>query len=237
MPKLNRNGVNLYFEVHGSGPALILTHGYSATLQMWKGQIEPLSKKHRLIIWDMRGHGQSDYPDDLSAYSEDHVGGLSLGGYMSLAFYRRHPERVRSLLIIDAGPGFKKDEARQKWNRNAFGRADTLERDGLASLKTGSAERAYAVHRDALGLAKAARGMLTQRNADVINSLPEVKVPSLVVVGSNDTPFLAGSDYMASKIPNARKVVIKDAGHASNIDQPEAFNEVVVGFIDKLPPV
>ena len=254
MPKLNRNGVNLYFEVHGSGPALILTHGYSATSQMWKGQIEPLSQKHRLIIWDMRGHGQSDYPDDVSAYSEDHtvsdiaalldeagaktaiVGGLSLGGYMSLAFYRRHPERVRSLLIIDTGPGFKKHESREGWNQNAFARADTLEKDGLSALRTGSAERAYAVHRDALGLAKAARGMLTQHNADVINSLPDVKVPSLVVVGSNDTPFLAASDYMASKIPNARKVVIKDAGHASNIDQPEAFNEAVLGFIDKLPP-
>ena len=253
MPKLNRNGVNLYFEVHGSGPALILTHGYSATLQMWKEQIEPLSKKHKLIIWDMRGHGQSDYPDDQAAYSEDHtvadmgalldevgaktaiVGGLSLGGYMSLAFYRKHPERVRSLLIIDTGPGFKKDEAREGWNQHALDRANTLERDGLASLKTGSAERAYAVHRDALGLAKAARGMLVQRNAEVINMLPDVKVPSLVVVGSNDTPFLAASDYMASKIPNARKVVIKDAGHASNIDQPEAFNDALVAFLDQLP--
>jgi pimeloyl-ACP methyl ester carboxylesterase len=213
-----------------------------------------MQQGHKLIIWDMRGHGQSDYPEDQSAYSEDYtvadisalldevgtktaiVGGLSLGGYMSLAFYRRHPERGRSLLIIDTGPGFKKDEAREGWNQNAFGRADTLEREGLALLKTGSAERAYASHRDALGLAKAARGMLTQRNADVINSLPDVKVPSLVVVGSNDTPFLAASDYMASKIPNAQKVVIKDAGHASNIDQPEAFNEAIVGFIDKLPP-
>ena len=248
MPKLNRNGVDLYFEVHGSGPALILTHGYSATLQMWQGQIEPLSKKHMLITWDMRGHGQSDYPDDPSAYSEDHtvadmgalldevgaktaiVGGLSLGGYMSLAFYRQHPERVRSLLIIDTGPGFKKNEAREGWNRHALDRANTLEREGLASLKAGSAERAYAVHRDAKGLAKAARGMLTQHNADVINSLPDVKVPSLVVVGSNDTPFLAASDYMATKIPNARKVVIEDAGHASNIDQPEAFNTAIVAF-------
>ena len=51
-------GSNIYYEVHGSGPALLLTHGYSATAQMWKGQIEPLSKKHQLIIWDMRGHGQ-----------------------------------------------------------------------------------------------------------------------------------------------------------------------------------
>ena len=253
MAKLNRNGVNIYYEVHGSGPALILTHGYSATAQMWKGQIEPLSKKHTLILWDMRGHGQTDYPADQSAYGEEHtiadiaalldqvgakkaiVGGLSLGGYMSLAFYRRHPERARALLIIDTGPGFKKDEAREGWNQNAMTRAATLEKDGLSTLKTGSAERAYAVHRDALGLAKAARGMLTQRNADVINSLPDIKVPSLVVVGSKDTPFIAASDYMASKIPGAQKVVIEDAGHASNIDQPKAFNEAIIGFVERLP--
>src|SRR5205807_2581828 len=71
MPKLNRDGVSIYYEVHGSGPVLLLTHGYSATVQMWKGQIEALSKKHTLVTWDMRGHGQSDYPSDQSAYSEE----------------------------------------------------------------------------------------------------------------------------------------------------------------------
>jgi pimeloyl-ACP methyl ester carboxylesterase len=253
MPKLNRDGVDIYYEVHGSGPALILTHGYSATSQMWKGQIEPLAKNHTLILWDMRGHGQSDYPADPSAYSEELtvgdidalldkvgaktaiVGGLSLGGYMSLAYYNKHPERVRALLIIDTGPGFKKDDAREAWNQTSRNRADTLEKDGLATLKTGSAERAYAVHRDALGLAKAARGMLTQRDATVIESLPNIKVPSLVVVGSRDTPFLAASDYMAAKIPGAQKVVIEDAGHASNIDQPKAFNDALVAYLEKLP--
>ncbi|MEZ5763272.1 MAG: alpha/beta fold hydrolase [Xanthobacteraceae bacterium] len=253
MPKLNRDGVDIYYEVHGSGPALILTHGYSATSQMWKGQIEPLAKNHTLILWDMRGHGQSDYPADQSAYSEELtvgdidalldkvgaktaiVGGLSLGGYMSLAYYNKHPERVRALLIIDTGPGFKKDDAREGWNQTARTRADTLEKDGLATLKTGSAERAYAVHRDALGLAKAARGMLTQRDATVIESLPNIKVPSLVVVGSKDTPFIAASDYMAAKIPGAQKVVIDDAGHASNIDQPKAFNDALVAYLEKLP--
>ena len=253
MATLNRDGVNLYYETHGEGPVILLTHGYSSTAQMWTGQIEPLSRDHTLVLWDMRGHGQSDYPADQAAYSEDHtvadiaalldqagaktaiVGGLSLGGYMSLAFYRQHPARVRSLLIIDTGPGFKKDEAREAWNQNARTRADTLDKEGLATLKTGSAERAYAVHRDATGLAKAARGMLTQRNAGVIESLPNIKVPSLVVVGSKDTPFIAASDYMAAKIPGAEKVVIQDAGHASNIDQPKAFNEAIVGFVERLP--
>src|SRR5437868_10742896 len=252
MAKLNRNGVNIYYEVHGSGPALILSHGYSATSQMWKGQIEPLSKKHTLILWDMRGHGQSDYPADQSAYSEEHtvgdiaalldqagakkaiVGGLSLGGYMSLAFYRRHPERVRSLLIIDTGPGFKKDDAREAWNKRAHETGDRFEREGLAVLKSLSRERSSVSHRDASGLARAARGMLTQRDARVIELLPDIKVPSLIVVGADDAPFLAASDYMAAKIPGASKVVIPAAGHAVNIDQPQAFIDAVLPFLDGL---
>jgi pimeloyl-ACP methyl ester carboxylesterase len=68
----------------------------------------------------------------------------------------------------------------------------------------------------------------------VISSLPDIKVPSLVLVGSEDKPFIAASDYMAAKIPGARKVVIPGAGHASNIDQPAAFNEAVLGFLDSL---
>jgi len=70
MPKINRDGVNIYYEVHGEGPTLLLTHGYSSTSAMWQGQIAALSKHHKLVLWDMRGHGQSDYPSDPSAYSE-----------------------------------------------------------------------------------------------------------------------------------------------------------------------
>ena len=252
MAMLARNGVNIYYETHGEGPVILLSHGYSATSQMWRGQIAPLSKKHKLVIWDMRGHGQSDYPSDQSEYSEDKtvgdmlalldhvgaktaiVGGLSLGGYMSLAFNASHPDRVRALLIIDTGPGFKKDEAREGWNQNALRTAERYEKDGLGQLGSASAERATARHRDATGLARAGRGMLTQKNARVIESLPNVKVPSLVIVGAKDTPFLAASDYMTAKIPGAEKVVIPDAGHAANIDQPAAFNAAVETFIAKL---
>jgi pimeloyl-ACP methyl ester carboxylesterase len=253
MPKLNRDGVNIHYEVHGSGPPLLLTHGYSSTSAMWQGQIAALSKHHSLILWDMRGHGQSDYPADPLAYSEALtvgdmaalldkvgaasaiVGGLSLGGYMSLAFYRAHPERVRALLIIDTGPGFKKDEARNAWNKRAFETGDRFEREGLEVLKSASRERSSVVHRDASGLARAARGMLTQRDAGVIETLPHIKVPALVVVGADDTPFLAASDYMAAKIPGAKKAVIPAAGHAANIDQPQAFIDAVLPFLDSLP--
>ena len=125
MPKLNRDGVSIYYEVHGSGPPLLLTHGYSSTSAMWQGQIAALSQHHKLVLWDMRGHGQSDYPADPAAYSEALtvedmaalldavgadkaiVGGLSLGGYMSLAFYRTHPERVRCAAHHRHRPGFQ----------------------------------------------------------------------------------------------------------------------------------
>src|ERR1700716_2612863 len=253
MPKINRNAVNIHYEVHGDGPPLLLTHGYSSTSAMWQGQIEALSKHHKLVLWDMRGHGQSDYPDNPAAYSQaltvgdmaallDEVGadsaivgGLSLGGYMSLAFYRAHPERVSALLIIDTGPGFKKDDAREAWNKRAHDTGDRFEREGLAVLKSLSRERSTVSHRDASGLARAARGMLTQRDARVIESLPNIRVPSLVVVGADDAPFLAASDYMAAKIPKAKKVVTPAAGHAVNIDQPQAFIDAVLPFLDGLP--
>jgi pimeloyl-ACP methyl ester carboxylesterase len=74
--------------------------------------------------------------------------------------------------------------------------------------------------------------MLTQRDAQVINSLPDIAVPSLVVVGADDAPFLAAANYMAAKIPGAQKVVIPNAGHAANIDQPDAFNRAVLAFLD-----
>jgi len=249
MPKLERDGVQLYYEAHGEGPALLLTHGFSATSQMWKGQIDALAPHFTVITWDMRGHGQSDYPEDPAAYSEEAtvadmaalldrlgarsavVGGLSLGGYMSLAFHRAHPERTRALLIVDTGPGYKNVEAREGWNRNAVARAERYEREGLGDLSAASAEVRDAHHRDAAGLARAARGMLTQRDPRVIESLPDIRVPSLIIVGENDTPFLAASDYMAARIPGAKKVVIPHAGHAANIDNPDAFNEALTAFL------
>lgn len=250
MPILNRDGVDIYYEVHGSGPALLLTHGYSATAEMWSGQVDSLAADHTLITWDMRGHGRTDSPTSPDAYSAeltvadmaallDHVdassaiiGGLSLGGYMSLAFHVAKPERVRALLIIDTGPGFKNDEARANWNTYANTVADDFATNGLTHLADRSVEQATATHRDANGLVLAGRHMLTQQNADVIESLPAIGVPSLVLVGAQDQPFLNATDYVAAKIPGATKVVLADAGHAANIDQPTAFNDAVRHFLD-----
>ncbi len=250
MPHLNRDGVRVWYEDHGSGPAVLLSHGYSATCRMWDGQIAAFRDRYRIIVWDMRGHGQSDYPSDADAYSEDAtvadmaailtacgidravIGGLSLGGYMSLAFHLRHPDRTGALMLFDTGPGFKSDKAREAWNENARKRADDLTDRGLAALG-GSDEVRMSQHRDATGLAGAARGMLTQRDASAILSLETIRVPTLVLVGANDTNFLAAADYMAGKIPGARKVVVPDAGHAANLHQPAAFNQAMDTFLQR----
>ena len=152
---------------------------------------------------------------------------------MSLAFHARHAERTRGLMLFDTGPGFKKDGAREAWNARARSRADALDARGLSALGT-SDEVRQSRHRDATGLAEAARGMLAQRDDTVIRSLGAIRVPTLVLVGADDTNFLAATDYMAAKISGSTKVVIPDAGHAANLHQPSAFNRAMDTFLGGL---
>ena len=249
MSYLDRDGVSIYYEQRGAGPSVLLSHGYSASARMWEGQLAALADSYHLIAWDMRGHDRSDSPDDPSLYSHEAtiadmaavldacganratIAGLSLGGFMSLAFYLAHPGRTEALMLFDTGPGYKKDDGRAGWNRLAEGVAAAYEKNGLAAAGV-SAEVQVARHRSAQGLAHAARGMLAQKDARVIESLPKIAVPTLVLVGENDTQFRPSADYMAAKIPGAQKVILDQAGHAANIDQPAAFNSAVRAFLD-----
>jgi len=255
MPTTHVNGIEIEYQDGGRGPAVLLSHGYSATGRMWDPQRPAIEPGYRLVTWDMRGHGQTESPADPAQYSEaltvadmrgllKHlgveravIGGLSLGGYMSLAFHRTHPGMVRALVICDSGPGYRNAQAREGWNQRARERAADLEARGLDALTSSSREMREAMrhHRSAQGLAHAARGMLAQGGASVIDSLPDIRVPTLIVVGDRDTPFIAPCEYMAKKIAGARLEVIQGAGHSSNLDQPEAFNRVLLDFLGSLP--
>lgn len=251
MPSLDRDGVQIHYEVAGEGPVVLLTHGYSASAAMWKDNTPALvAAGYKTIAWDMRGHGRSASPDDPSLYTAALtvgdidalldaegvetavIAGMSLGGYMSLAYHLAHRDRVRALMLIDTGPGFKQDAARDDWNAYARKKGDDLLARGAAALSR-SAE-AHLQKQNFGGLKHAAHGMLTQQTADAIYSLPDIAVPTLVVVGDRDKPFLAASDYMAMKIPGAKKATIADAGHAANVDQPAAFNAAVLEFLNAL---
>lgn len=250
MPYLDTDdGVAIAYETYGSGggATLLLSHGFGSSQRAWASNVNALSTGRRCVTWDMRGHGRSDSPGAQEAYSADAcvadmaalldeveadravLGGLSLGGYLSLAFYIAHPERVAALVLADTGPGFRNDEARQRWNARAYAQADRIERDGLAALGN---DRWF--HRSADGIARAARGMLAQRDGSVIESLPAVSVPALVIVGADDAPFIGAANYMAGKIPNATLTVIEHAGHVSNVDRPNVFNARVREFLAKL---
>jgi len=250
------NGIEIDYEATGRGRAVLLSHGYSATHRMWDGQHRALGDRYRVISWSMRGHGATESPTDPAQYSADltvadmhallgHlgvaravVGGLSLGGYVSLAFGLAHPEMVEALVICDSGPGYRSAEARAAWNARAHERAAELEARGLDVLADRSREMREAMghHRSAQGLAHAARGMLAQEGSRVIDGLPGIRVPTLIVVGDRDQPFLAPCEYMAKKIPGARLEVVAGAGHSANLDQPEASNRVLRDFLDSLPP-
>jgi pimeloyl-ACP methyl ester carboxylesterase len=250
MPHVDRNGVKIFYEEAGKGPAIVLGHAYSSSGRMWEGFVEAFKGSYHVITYDMRGHDRSDSPSDPALYSEEAIvgdidavtkacgveravfGGLSLGGYMSIAYYLQHPERVLALMLFSTGPGFRNPAARKNWNQMAEGIAHGFDEKGLEALGRGAEVRA-SEQRSPEGLAKAARGMLAQFDSRVIESLDRIQVPTLVMMGSRDQSYLASTDYMANKIPNVTKVVIEDAGHAANIHQPEPFNEAVRQFLQK----
>jgi pimeloyl-ACP methyl ester carboxylesterase len=247
------DGVTLSYQAHnraGAGIPMLLSHGFGATASMWDPNVAALSADRPVVVWDQRGHGSSDAPNSSDQYGEDvnvadmaailnEVGvdravlcGMSLGGYLSLSFHAAHPERVAGLIMVDTGPGYRNDEARDKWNGWVESFASEIEKSGRPPGATAEYEQAVHDHPEALPLV--ARAALAQRDARVINSLGSITVPSLVIVGAQDTDYLLAAEYMQRHIAQSRRLVIEDAGHAANMDQPEVFNTAVRDLLEQL---
>ncbi|MBI5627979.1 MAG: alpha/beta fold hydrolase [Candidatus Rokubacteria bacterium] len=258
MPTAVLNGIRLYYEAHGEGAPLVLMHGFAGTAESWKPQIPDLSARYRLILYDARGHWRSESPRSADLYSHeifaddlqallDHleadtavVGGLSMGGVIALTFYLKYPARVRALILADTGPGFRNPERRAEWARSREAVARLLEEGGMPAF----ARSPYALldyytapeimlQHDPIGLAHVNRKVLVIPDSRLLDRLPEVRVPTLVIVGADDTDFLGAAEVMARKIPGAAHVVIPKAGHGANVDQPGAFNRAVLEFLEQ----
>ncbi len=257
MPKVSVNGINIYYEDHGSGFPLVFIHGFAGTTQAWNGQVAIFSKKYRFITYDMRGHGQTDAPENLASYTQDIliedlcqllsylkiekavIGGLSLGGYLSIHFYNIHPEMTAALILMDTSPGYRTPEKAKDRNQTSIECAAVLETKGIKGFIESKYSRAdYYTKPETMkkmnpkGLANISRGAMI--NPWGLDILPNIKVPTLVICGDKDTNFLPAADYMAQKIPGARKVVIANAGHGVNINQPQLFATYVLNFLDRL---
>jgi pimeloyl-ACP methyl ester carboxylesterase len=253
-----------YREV-GTGRPLVLLHAFPLSSAMWLAQREGLSDACRVITPDQRGFGGSalgEDPPSLDACADDVaelldrlglervvLGGLSMGGYVAMAFVRRHPQRVEALLLADTKAGADGDAARANRERIAaavesdetstvlvdevlptlLGRTSRDSRPMVAGRVRGLVQAAPAA-----AVAWAQRAMAGR--PDAFADLRAFAGPSLVVVGEEDelSPP-AEAQAMVDALADARLAVMPEAGHLSAVETPEAFTAEVAGFVSRLP--
>ncbi|MBV9211128.1 MAG: alpha/beta fold hydrolase [Acidobacteria bacterium] len=250
------------FDLAGEGLPFVLLHGFPFNRSMWRAQLEALSKSYRIITPDLRGQGESglsglatmkEMASDVAALLDELeieravVGGLSMGGYVTLAFHQLFPERVRALVLADTKAQADTDEARKVREEQAL----KILREGMSAIadamlpkllaKETLEEQAQTVARvremilttQPQGAAAALRGMAARE--DSCHLLPQINVPTLVIVGSEDMitpPELARE--MQSAIRGSRLEIIEGAAHVSNLERPSEFNHALKTFLDGL---
>jgi 3-oxoadipate enol-lactonase len=255
------NGVELRYDEHGEGDPVLLVHGFFLSRRMWDGVVAGLPRRWRLIVPDLRGHGESEasdqasmrqYADDLAALL-DVLGetrpvvivGLSMGGYIAFEFYRRHRERVRAFVLADTRATRDTPEGARVREETAV----EVLREGSGVAAQGMVERLFApsappelrerwkeimAATPPAGVAAAARAMAVR--TDSRRLLRRITVPILAVVGAEDVVTPASdARAIAEAAPDARLRVIPGAGHMSPVEKPEEFVAALREFLDSLP--
>lgn len=265
MPVARVRGIEMAFDDVGSGPTVVLLHGFPFNRSMWLDQRHALTADYRVITPDLRGHGETTVtpePATMDEMARDvaelldgievnrfTLGGLSMGGYVALAFYRRFQFRVRALILADTRSQADTNEARLNREQQALkvlaegmsGMADDFGKKVLTP--TTLAENPEVVERvrqmilktDPEGAAAALRGMaLRPDQTDFLNG---IIAPTLILVGAEDqiTP-IADAELMHREISGSRLEIIDGASHLSNIEHPAEFNRSLKGFMDALQP-
>ena len=264
------NGIELHVEELGSGdPPLVLIHGYTGSSVDWADVAPELAHDRRVIIYDHRGHGDSTNTGDIKSYTFDQLVadfaalvdalaidrfdllGHSMGGIVAMRYILDHPERVRSLILMDTGAA-------------PASQMPTDMLDGLAAK--GRAEGMDAVYESIKQFTEAAFDQLRERDParaevmaargrtkftqldpegfsafgrelgaypSMVARLNTITCPTTVVVGANDTGLRSAADVMAQEIAGAQHVVIDDAGHSPQDDQPKAWLDAVRAHLDR----
>ncbi len=255
--KYIRQGVSIEYDDIGNGVPLLLIHGFPLDRTLWRTQIAGLSQIFRVIAPDLRGFGQSSDTDGeavtMDQYAADLkslldsvnvkqavVGGISMGGYVALAFYAQYADRVKGLLLANTRAIPDSEEGKQSRLTNAqrVGEAgssflvETMAPKMLgpsAKPEIEIAVRSMMARQRAPGLMSALRGMAARPDRTTL--LRFATVPALIVSGTKDALIPpSDSEAMHGLIPNSRLVIIPDAGHLSNLDKADAFNHVVREF-------
>ncbi|HEX7055537.1 MAG TPA: 3-oxoadipate enol-lactonase [Burkholderiales bacterium] len=258
MPRIRANGIEINYALDGppAGPVVMLSNSLLTDYRMWEPQVPALARNYRVLRYDTRGHGGSEAsepPYSMAMLADDAVGlldaleiarvhfvGLSMGGMIGQRLASRYPERVASLALCDTAarmpPASVWDERialaqakgtaafvepmTTRWLTEAYraSHADVLR--GLAAMISGTSVPGF------VGCCRAIQAM------DHVELLATIKAPTLVLVGEHDvgTP-VAAAEALHRGIAGSELRVLRDAAHLTNIEQTQAFNEALTGFL------
>jgi 3-oxoadipate enol-lactonase len=263
--KVKANGIQINYEMLGQegGPVVVLSHSLGAGLAMWDPQIEVLAAHYRVLRYDTRGHGRTDAPAEAYTFEmlgDDAIGlldalgidvvnwvGLSMGGMIGQCLAVNYPHRLRTLALCDTAAVLS-DEFKQTFQE----RVETVRSKGMQALAQLTLERWFTppyLQENPPVVEKIRRQFLATpvagyigciealRHLDYLERLPQIKTPTLIIVGKEDlgTP-VAASEAMHDRIPDSRLVVLPSAAHFSNVEQAQAFNNALMGFLEEHLP-
>ena len=272
MPFAQTNNIQTFYEIHGEGPPLVLIHGGLVDHQMWQPQVEPFSRKYKVITYDIRGHGRTGgsekrgysvqlLAEDLRALLEQLqvdkpvVCGLSLGGIVAQAYATSYPTDIAALILCDTAVSATLTTSDKiqtyliGWSlapsvRIMGARRFTDYSFGLAKLMRGETWFGQNVEAQTY-VQEAMRAFDTAEMAKIYDllvrfrtpELEKIKVSTLIINGEHESQSVfRHAEYLQKLISNTQASTIPDAGHLSNVENPEAFNERVLSFLKESRP-
>jgi pimeloyl-ACP methyl ester carboxylesterase len=253
MPTLIAHNIKLYYETTGQGQPLIFIHGLGSSTRDWEFQVPAFSSDHQVIVFDLRGHGQSDKPAgpysiklfaaDLAGLltglgiSSAHVVGISLGGAVALQFALDYAPAIKTLTVVNSGPslGGTLEQAQQEIER----RVGLVQQYGMRSMGQAPAPEHAALREafverwaenDPNAYIEATRAMLGWNVADQLGA---IHCPTLIIAADQDYTPVALKEAYVKLLPHAELAVIANAHHAVPIERPQEFNTVLARFLAK----
>jgi len=264
MPHAQVNGIEIHYREAGQGFPLILIHGFTGNLRNWALQIPVLTPQFRTVSVDLRGHGHShkptrpeDYALELMAddvygvvqhlgIGECYLAGHSMGGQIAQHLILTHPEPFRALVLVDTAaevPDGLRTEERARLVEIA--REQGMEAVFEEQLKTNPMADQLRAQPQFLEMWRQ-QFLLTSREAylycaqalasrqPILDRLPAIRVPTLVICGENDDPFVGPSRRIHERVPGSELAMIPGAGHTPQMERTEAFNRVLTEFLSRV---
>ncbi len=258
MPRVQSNGISLYYEIQGEGQPLLLIHGLGSSTRDWEFQVAEFSKSFQVITFDLRGHGQSDKPAgpySMPMFAKDtsgllkelsidqaHIVGLSLGGSIAFQLAVETPQTIKTLTIVNSAPELLVRTFKEKvmlWQRLVTIRllgmrkmAEILSKKLFIQPEHTLLRQTFVtrwVENDQRAYLDALRAMI---GWSVTKQLGTILCPTLVITADHDYTPVSLKEVYTAKIPNAHLVTIPDSRHALPVEKPIQFNRVLQRFLE-----